>query len=392
MIRTLNKCLAPIFFLLTATCTACDQAPHATLSQWAVAQWTMEQALSAEGPPVARLSAYLSPRALKDLSGLKGALHPDEPLGLLTLNLSDGGRWVGRYGYLKGRWPLALSIELARVGGAWQVESVPSAAVYGHLAQLLEEGGLPVTAAGERWQGGLISYDRAGRPQGEVVLTWLPPYAFIDGVPLIGKATPKKVRGALERSFRLRAEMAAAAQASYLPRVALCLKGSASAQELERVMGWAEDAGAELVSLLTRGSDGDGALLRFARRTSRLSLLAPQRLARAVHAGEVEGAPRVRVALAPTLTPAAEAPPPHEWPLVGDSLNDTDGVERLTSYYRALRKGGRVDGLLIEASPQLTVSALAHIYDGARQADPRLPITLEPAAPPPPAAPQEVTP
>jgi len=404
MRQALNKSLAPIWAprsprlrrpralllaLLLAALAGCDRAPRPHLSQWAVAEWTLGQALSAEGPPVERLSAYLSPRALKDLRGLKEALRPDEPLGLLTLNLSEGGRWVGRYGYRKGAWPLALSVELARVGGAWQVEALPSASVYAHLAQLLAEGGLPVTGYGERWQGGLISYDRAGRPQGEVVLTWLPPYAFIDGVPLLGKATAAKVREGLQESFRLRAEMAAAAQASYLPRVALCLKGGASAEELERVMGWAEDAGAELVSLLARGSDGDGALLRFARRASRLSLLAPQRLARAAHADEQEGVPRVRVGLAGE---ESGAPPPHDWPLAGDSLRDTEGVERLTSYYRALRRGGRVDGLLIEASPRLSVAALAHVYDGARQVDAALPIALEPPAAPAAPAPAPAAP
>ena len=204
MLKTLNRCLAPIFLAL-APLSSCDRAPHPELSQWAVAQWTMGQALSAEGPDLDRLSGYISARALKDLKGFKEALRLDEPVGLLTLNQAEGGRWVGRYAYLKEGWPLALSIELSRVSGAWQVESAPSAPVYGHLAQLLAEGGLPTTGFGERLQGGLISYDRAGRPQGEVVLTWLPPYAFIDGVPLIGKATPAKVREALQTSFRLRA-------------------------------------------------------------------------------------------------------------------------------------------------------------------------------------------
>ena len=70
MRHRLNKCLAPIWapllpLLAPLLLTACDQAPHGALSQWAVAQWTMEQSLSAQGPPIERLSAYLSERALK---------------------------------------------------------------------------------------------------------------------------------------------------------------------------------------------------------------------------------------------------------------------------------------------------------------------------------------
>ena len=357
-----------------------------SLSQWAIAQWVMRQGLSIDGPPLDHLTPYLTAQALDELNVFKETLQPDSPLGMLTLNRAQGHRWVGRYAYLKGPWPLALNFEMTRSAGFWQIDRLPFAAIYGQLAKVLRPGGLPEIGQGEvkrggsieEWEGGLISFDRSGRPQGEVVVTWIPPYAFVDGVPLNGKATSEKLISAIETSFKLRSQMASVVQASYTPRVALCLETTAPASDVQSLLAWSEASGAQVISLLARHRQIGPILIRLARRVPEVILLSPQRMLSArletqyvtihpPHGGGVNAPPPLRWSLPPIIASAEEK----------RSLIDRQ-VGQFAHFYQRSKKRGKVAGLILSPNVKTTYADLIFMIESVRQIDQSLPIALAP--------------
>lgn len=259
---------------------ACQsQSGDAQLSQWAVAEWAMQHSLDPEGPDIDSLRPYLTTKAIQEIRSFKQVLKPEKGLGLLTLNHTQGQRWVGRYAYSKHTWPMALNIEMTHAKGFWQINSFPFIKMYTHFADILKKGGIPQIQQGEIWHGGLISYDLSGRPQAEVVLTWLPPFVFIDGVPLQGKATEKKVLSAIQNAFALRSDMAEKVQASYLKRLILCLPSQSTFKELTQLMTWGEQVGTDIISLLGHNQQSEAVMIRLAKRVAQVTLLKPQKIA-----------------------------------------------------------------------------------------------------------------
>ena len=273
-------CVALLHIFAGSVITGCQsQDGDGRLSQWMVADWVMRNALQSDGPPLEQLQPYLSDRALIEIDTFKQALQPDQAVGVLTLNHQQGQRWKGRYAFLKNNWPMALNIDMTYTRGFWQIDRFPFIEIYTQLAKLTQATGVPQVQNGEIWHGGLISYDLSGRPQAEVVLTWLPPFVFIDGVPLQGKTTAQKVLQAIEHAFMLRAEMADHAQADYMKRLILCMPSQGSFKELMQLIQWGESVGSDVISLLARNAQSEAVLIRLAKRVPRVTLLKTQSIA-----------------------------------------------------------------------------------------------------------------
>jgi hypothetical protein len=209
-----------------------------------------------------------------------------------------------------------------------------------------------------------------------VVLTWLPPYAFIDGVPLYGKATAEKVIEEVAIAFSRREEMAAQAQANYFRRIAIAMKGSANLKELMQVISWAEDAGGVSISMIAQSSDGEARLLRLAQRTSTLSHGAPQKTLQ----GQVTSGGSLSLKLLDRTKPGAQSPRV----LIDVSAGSDRGLARskvLGLYQQA--PSGRLEGAVITPQGDATLQELAHVLDAFKSIDPDLPVALMPYVPDP---------
>lgn len=364
--------------------TACQglQEGDPNQSPMAVTEWTLGSALNTDPPPLEGLGPYLSDKARGQLQDFLSSAAPEEALGVLTLNRTEGDRWAGRYGYLKGSWPLSINFELHQTKGVWSIKELPFIKVYKQLARLIGPKGVPQVESGEPWSGGLISFDRSGRPLGEVILTWLPPYAFIDGVPLYGKATPQKVIEEVAIAFSKREEMAAQAQANYFRRIAIAMKGSASLKELMQVISWAEDAGGVSISMIAQSSDGEARLLRLAQRTSTLSHGAPQRILK----GEVMSGGALSLKLIDRTQPNPEGAPV----LIDMSVGSDRSLARskvLGLYQQA--QSGSLEGAIVTPQGASTLQELAYILDAFKSIDPELPVAVSPYVSAPTTAPSQ---
>lgn len=354
--------------------SACQGSHEGDVNQspMAVAEWTLGNALSADPVAPERLGPYLSEKAKGQLIEIQTHTQPDESLGVLTLNLSQGNHWAGRYGFLKGEWPLALHFELHKQNQFWSIKEFPFAKVYKQLIQLVGPNGLPRVQSGEPWTGGLISFDRSGRPLGEVVLTWLPPYAFIDGIPLYGKATAEKIIEEVAIAFSKREEMAAQAQANYFRRIAIAMNGSSRLEELMKVISWVEDAGAVSISMLAQSEDGEARLLRLAQRTSTLSHGAPQRVLK----GQVATGGSFTLTLLDLTQKSVQKP---SSVLIDMSTNSDRSLARskvLGLYQQAT--SGRLEGAIITPQGSSTLQELAHVLDAFKSIDPDLSVAVTP--------------
>ena len=362
---------------LTLISVGCDglKGGDPSLSPWAVSDWVMGRALSAQGAEASLFGPHLSQEAGAALKDLHTTAHPTRPFGLLTLNKQEGERWAGRYGYVRDGWPLSVAFELRRAQGVWQVSEAPFSKVYVRLTSLLEPQGLPEVEVGERWEGGLIGFDQSGRPQGEVVLSWVPPYAFIDGTPLFGKASDHKVIESLAHAFRRRALMAAEAQASYLKRVTLAMSKESSVDEVIKLIGWLEDAGAESVSLLARNPRGEARLVRLAQRGSRLATLRDQRLAYAYVDDQV-----ARFVGPQELTEQGRrrVPSPQEARVRHtEGRDEGEALNQLVELYRALQaQDQRLEGVVLNVDQGVTLQSLLRVVSTLRGVSDDLPFTL----------------
>jgi len=361
---------------LSLSFTGCQglQEGDANQSPLAVAEWTLGQSLTREAVAPEALEPYLAKKALPQLQELQSAAEPDEALGVLTLNLEEGGRWAGRYAYLKEGWPLAIAFELEKTRAHWSVRELPFATVYKSLATMVGSQGVPLIKTGEPWAGGLISLDRSGRPLGEVVLTWAPPYAFIDGLPLYGKATQDKLIEGIALAFARREQMAAQAQASYFRRVTIAMRGSAQLSELMQVFSWVEDAGAVSISLLGRDDRGEARLVRLAQRSSTLSKGAPKRLLK----GTLKGGGLLT--LAAIQRDQAQAKSAEVAVGVGESSDEDLARSKVLGLYEQV-PAGTLEGAIMRPEGEATLQELARALDAFQRVDPLLPVTIAPYQP-----------
>jgi hypothetical protein len=368
---------------------SCDQADSNTLSPWRLSEWVIGQTLNSnQDIDVDDFSTHLSAKALKQLKSLRKMSLSDENLGLLSLNKNHLDGWSGFFAYKKNDWPLLLQFELQeqKLGtkSYWQISAFPFFDAYQKLAHLtdqssdsspISQGHLPWIQRASNWHGGLSGRDVRGRPLSSVVIAWLPPLAFVDGIPLLGIANRSKLSKKLSQAFEQRRRLADRSQASYTPHVSLALPAGAPAHQVMALMAWVEGVGAEQVSLVVQSDQGP-AIVYLNSRSEGITLMNPQRL---LHAQLEEDQSQLYV----QRTDQAKSEL-----IKGElSISSKHGEDRLSldrssrtfhEIIERVRVKGELSGLVIHLREGSKVSHLAQLIDICRQVDPTLPITLAP--------------
>jgi hypothetical protein len=368
---------------------SCDQTNSNTLSPWRLSEWVIGETLSSNQEiDVDDFSTHLSAKALKQLKSLRKMNLADETLGLLSLNKNHLDGWSGFFAYKKNDWPLLLQFELklqqSGTKSFWQISAFPFFDAYQKLAHLTDQSSesstvphdhLPWIHRASNWHGGLSGRDVRGRPLSSVVIAWIPPLAFVDGVPLLGIANRSKLSIKLTQAFEQRRRLADRSQASYTPHVSLALSAGAPAHQVMELMAWVEGVGAEQVSLVVQSDQGP-AIVYLNSRSEGITLMSPQRL---LHAQLTEDQSQLYVQRTDQAKPELIK---GELSILSQHGKDRLSLDRSSRTFHEIiervRIKGELSGLVIHLKEGSKVEHLAQLIDICRQVDPTLPITLAP--------------
>ena len=374
--------------MLLCSLGGCQGTGDAQRSPWLVAESIFESALSPEINERRIDSRYVGDEAVEQLRLLSSIGEGLEPLGLLSISEGFHGQWTGYYAYLVGGWPSLFEFTLHRRQGLpnlpWELHALPFLSAYLKLTELVTQPGndqvssersLPWVRRGSEWHGGLSGRDNRGRPLSSVVVVWVPPLAFVDGLPLDGVANRQTLSEQLSSSFSERQRLAHQSQATYTRHVSLALPAGAPAAQVVDLMAWCEGAGAEQVSLLARSRKGP-AMIYLNGRVSRLHVTSPQRL---LHAQLSNTQSQLTI----QRTDQEQREQTRDVVSWESSLGDDRSFSRQSSntYLSLLeraRQRAELDGLSIHIEPSTTVASLLYFIDLARQIDDDLPLTIAP--------------
>ena len=377
--------------LLTILCSLSCQDPQAHLwSAWGVADTVLTARLDVDSTYAERdFSRYMNEEVNRQLIRLQ-KLDPNlRSVGLLSLNQDLQGKWNGFFAYEIQGWPLLLKFVLSRKDGRsdrpFMIEHLPFFKAYLSLAELIQSSPnqqsssqLSKVRQGATWHGGLIGRDTRGRALSSVVVVWLPPLAFVDGLPLSGVADRTQFSNRLAKAFAQRQLLAEQAQASYTPHVSLALPAQAPASQLVELMAWSEGVGAEQVSLIAQ-SEQEPVLLYLSHRTNRATLMSPQRLIHA-HLSPEQGKLLIQRTDHSKLEQTRGTLQLHN--TINEQENKTQ--QSLESYSlimdRALQKD-RLNGVIIHIDEKVSVGEVIHYIDLTQAIDDELPITFAPLTP-----------
>lgn len=364
--------LLPVLLLLLQLSLVGCQGVGVEADPWVVAEWGICEPLSNPEVSIRSRGIALSEDARAQLETLKALMPSESKASVVSLNALPRNRWTGYISLDRQGYPLPLTFELNSHEGKSWVQEFPHLDHTQKLAALVDQ--LPLLNDAPAWEGGFIGRDSRGRLLSPVVLVWLPPLVYIDGHPLEGEASQKKITERLKHAFAARGALASAAQSSYTPHVAIAISGDQSAQVLNQLMTWSELSGADQVSLITQTSQKTATLFYLAARGSIYALLSPQRHLRAhLKVGEVTlDVKRTDQSKAEELGDQLKLLDA----VSEDQAREREALETLSSLLSRSRTKSPLTGVVLQLDERARVHDVTSISRLIRTLDPSLPITL----------------